>query len=265
MARWAGTTPGEGDLSRLSNVERGGEEDGRRGSKGSDSVSARLARVRERIATACERCGRDPGDVVLIGASKRQTVQRMVEAWHAGLEIFGENQVQEAATKRGELPEATEWHLIGPLQSNKARRAVELFSTVHSLDRIKIARALDREAERQGKKLQGFLEINLGEEETKHGFAPRDLASQVKPLTELSHLHIVGLMAIPPRGGDVEASRPWFRRLHALRDELVSGDDWRSCPGFLSMGMSEDFDVAVEEGATHIRVGTALFGPRPPR
>jgi pyridoxal phosphate enzyme (YggS family) len=226
-------------------------------------VAARLEAVRERIAAACGRAGRDAADVVLLGASKSQPVARLRAAFDAGLTVFGENRVQEAQRKAAELPAAIDWHLIGPLQSNKAAAAAALFSTVHSLDRPKIAEALERAAAALGKRLDVFVEVNLGGEATKHGFAPAGLAAALRPLAGLAHLRVVGLMAIPPEEADAEAMRPWFRRLRELRDALAAEPEWRDRPLGLSMGMSGDFEVAVEEGATHVRVGTALFGPRP--
>ncbi len=142
------------------------------------------------------------------------------------------------------------------------RPAVELFRAVHSIDRTQIAEALDREAAAQGKSMDGFLEINLGGEESKHGFTPENLADAVRPLAGLANLRIAGLMAIPPPGETAEDSRSWFRRLRELRDDLSGRPEWQGFPGWLSMGMSDDFEVAVEEGATHVRVGSALFGPR---
>lgn len=229
-----------------------------------EEVATRLAAVRERMARACDRAGRDPVAVTLIGASKLQPIAALRAACQAGLEVFGENRVQEAMTKIEQLPEIREWHLIGPLQSNKARRTVELFAAVHSVDRAKIARLLDREAGARGRRLPCFFEVNLGGEATKHGFPAATLAESLAPLTELAHLEPLGLMAIPPFEEDAEASRPWFRRLRELSDELRSSDRWSRLPAGLSMGMSHDFEIAIEEGATHIRVGTAIFGPREP-
>jgi PLP dependent protein len=233
-----------------------------------DSIPERFARIQARIAEACRRAGRPAGSVILVGASKTQPVAALAAAWEAGLRVFGENRVQEAVAKSGELPPeiapGIEWHLIGPLQSNKVRPAVELFRAIHSVDRPRIAEALDREAAARGRTLDGFLEINLGGEESKHGFSPDGLAEAVRPLAGLAHLRIAGLMAIPPQGDDPEGSRPWFRQLRALRDDLAARPEWSAFPGWLSMGMSDDFEVAIEEGATHVRVGTALFGPRDP-
>jgi pyridoxal phosphate enzyme (YggS family) len=239
-----------------------------------DELPARLAAVQARIAEACARRGRDPGNVVLVGVSKTHPAAAVAAAWRAGLRVFGENRVQEAVAKSRELADLMEtametppeFHLIGPLQSNKVRLALELFRTIHSIDRPSIAAALDREAGTRGLRLTGFLEVNLGGEASKHGFLPADLAAAAHPLADLRHLRIAGLMAIPPQSEDPEDSRRWFIRLRELRDELAARPEWsarwQGFGGWLSMGMSHDFEVAVEEGATHVRVGTALFGSR---
>lgn len=234
-------------------------------------IAERLAGIHDRIATACRAAGRSPAEVVLVGASKTQPAAALAEAWRAGLRVFGENRIQEALAKSAELapllPEAAEidWHLIGPLQSNKVRAALDLFAKIHAVDRVKIAEALDREAAARGRVVTGFLEVNLGGESSKHGFPPHGFAEAVRPLARLQHLRIAGLMVIPPPGATPEASRPWFRRLRELRDDLAARPEWQGFPGWLSMGMSDDFEVAIEEGATHVRVGTALFGGRGPR
>jgi len=229
-------------------------------------LQARLAAVRGEIEAACARSGRSVSAVTLLGASKTQPAEVLAAAFRLGLRTFGENRVQEALGKAALLPPevvaGAEWHLIGPLQSNKVKVALDLFRVVHSIDRPKIAIALDREAAGRGLHLTGFLEINLGGEASKHGFPPAGLAAAVAPLAGLAHLRITGLMAIPPEAEDPEGSRPWFRRLRELRDELAARPEWQGFPGHLSMGMSHDFAVAVEESATHVRVGTALFGPR---
>lgn len=235
-----------------------------------DELPERLAALQARIAEACVRSGRRPEDVVLVGVSKTQPAAAVEAAWRAGLRVFGENRVQEAVAKSRELahlsPSPPEWHLIGPLQSNKVRLALELFRTIHSIDRPSIAAALDREAGTRGLRLTGFLEVNIGSEASKHGFLPEGLAAAVRPLADLQHLRIAGLMAIPPQSGDPEDSRRWFIRLRELRDELAARPEWTArwagSGGRLSMGMSHDFEVAVAEGATHVRVGTALFGAR---
>lgn len=235
-------------------------------------LPARLAAIRDRIAAACARAGRDPGEVVLLGVSKTHPAAAVAAAWRAGLRDFGENRVQEALAKSRELAglggagSGPAWHLIGPLQSNKIRPALELFRIIHSIDRPRIAEAVDREAAARGLRLTGFLEINVGGEPSKHGFPPGDLAAAVRSLAGLQHLRIAGLMAVPPQGDDPEESRRWFVRLRELRDDLGARPEWAAVwsgsGGWLSMGMSHDFEVAIEEGATHVRVGTALFGVR---
>jgi len=233
-------------------------------------VAERLAEVRARITAACERAGRDPAEVTLVGASKSQPVERLVAAARAGLTVLGENRVQEAEAHRraveAELgPDAAgrlAWHLIGPLQSNKAKAAAELFDAIQSVDRPKIARYLERELAARGRSVPALVEVNLGGEESKHGFRPEKLAEAIRPFADYEHLRIAGLMVIPPPGDTPEDSRPWFRRTRDLRDALGSRPEWSGWPGLLSMGMSDDYEVAVEEGATHVRVGSALFGPR---
>ena len=238
-------------------------------------LPARVAEVRDRIAAACARAGRRPEDVTLVGVTKTHPAALAEAAWRAGVWVLGENRVQEALAKSRELshlpppPDGPEWHLIGPLQSNKVRAALDLFRTIHSIDRPKIAEAVDHEAATRGIRVDGFLEFNVGGEESKHGFPPDGLAEAVRPLVGLNRpegktagLRIVGLMAIPPFTDDPEASRRWFVRLRELARQLAARPEWAGFPGFLSMGMSHDYEVAIEEGATHVRVGTALFGAR---
>lgn len=230
----------------------------------SSSLAERLTAIQERIGQACERAGRDVSTVTLVGVSKAQPLEKLQHAYAAGLRVFGENRVQEAEDKVPAMPEDAEWHMIGPLQSNKIKRAAALFDTIHAVDRLKIARGLDREAAAQNRRLRCFVEVNLGDEESKHGFPARDLFDRVAPLTDLEHLDFIGLMAIPPFDDNPEASRPWFVQLRRLRDDLAAHSAWRDFPGLLSMGMSNDFEVAIAEGATHVRVGTAIFGRRRP-
>jgi hypothetical protein len=226
------------------------------------AVKARVLSLEERIVASSSRSGRRRQDVVLVGACKRQPLAAVRAAVEAGVRHLGENLVQEGEAKRRELGGGIVWHLIGPLQSNKAGRTVETFDVVQSVDRLKIARVLDREAARRERLLPVLVEINLGGETSKHGFAPADLPNGIAPLAELEHLDVRGLMAIPPPTADAEGSRRWHRMLRELRDRLARS--WpRPFAGELSMGMSDDFEVAIEEGATYVRVGTELFGPRP--
>ncbi|MEO7794715.1 MAG: YggS family pyridoxal phosphate-dependent enzyme [Thermoanaerobaculia bacterium] len=228
------------------------------------SLAARFSAIESRIRAACERAGRSRSAVRLVGASKFQPLTALAATYDLGLRCFGENRVQEGAAKATELPGDIEWHLLGPLQSNKVRKAVSIFRVVHAVDRLAIALELDSEAARQERPLAGFVEVNLGAEESKHGFAAEGLIAALAPLASLSHLEIRGLMAIPPPGATAEDSRPHFRRLAALRDELATRPEWRArlFAGELSMGMSDDFEIAIEEGATHVRIGSALFGDR---
>lgn len=220
----------------------------------------RLAEIETRITAACVRCHRDPTEVTLVGAAKRQSDERLLAACRAGLRHLGENIVQEGEAHRRTLSSFAEtWHLIGPLQSNKVRKAVEIFDIVHSIDRLKIARKLNLEAGRSGKAIKGFLEVNLGEEPSKHGFHRAELPQVIEDLASLEHVEVVGLMAIPPMANSETEARGWFRRLRDLRERLFPNG------GCLSMGMSADFEIAIEEGATHVRVGSALFGPRAER
>ena len=228
-----------------------------------EEVGDRYRAVRQRLDTACRDAGRSPDEVVLVGASKRQSIDRLQAAWEAGLRVFGENRVQEAEAKAPLLPAECDWHLLGPLQSNKVKKAVRLFTTIHSIDRLKIARALDREAGLAAVEINGFLEVNLGDEPSKHGFSPGDLPLQASQLAGFDHLRIVGLMAIPPFEPDLSSARGWFDRLRGLRDDLAARPEWSGFAGRLSMGMSHDFELAVAAGATHVRVGTDLFGERP--
>ncbi len=201
--------------------------------------------------------------MTLIGASKRQPLERVESAYAEGLRCFGENRVQEAAEKIPRLAPDIDWHLIGPLQSNKAARAARLFSTVHSVDRLKIARALDFHANSANRTLRCFLQVNLGDEPSKAGFSATQILERatLEPLLQLERLNILGLMAIPPLANDGATARHWFRELATLSRKVQQ--EFATGPG-LSMGMSSDFEIAIEEGATHIRLGSTLFGERQP-
>jgi pyridoxal phosphate enzyme (YggS family) len=217
-------------------------------------VRANLERVRAVVAGACERTGRSPNGVLLIAVSKTVDLERIRQAIAAGVPALGENRVQEARGKIETLGRPVPWHLIGSLQTNKAKDAVRLFDWIHSVDRLELARELDRRATALGRTVDALIEVNVGEEPQKAGVRP----DQIKPLLDaaagLRGIRIRGLMAIPPVVDDAEQSRLHFRRLRELRDALGMEH--------LSMGMSADFEVAVEEGATMVRVGTAIFGPR---
>jgi len=221
----------------------------------------RLAEVRRRIATAAERTRRDPSDVTLIAVAKTFPAELVVQAVAAGATDIGENRVQEAVAKRPVVPPAT-WHLIGPLQRNKAAAALAAFDVIHTVDRDEIAERLQLLLGRDwpGRRQRVLMEVNVGRERQKAGVLPEDAPALATTILALDRLELLGLMAIPPFGDDPEASRPHFRALRELRDRLADRLG-RALPQ-LSMGMSLDFEVAVEEGATMVRVGTAIFGER---
>ena len=217
-------------------------------------VAENLARVRERIRRAAMRVGRAPEEVLLVGVSKSVDVERIRRALAAGLPALGENRVQEAGEKIEALGHAVPWHMVGHLQTNKARDAVLLFDLIHSVDRLDLARELQRRAVAAGRVVEVLVQVNLSGEATKGGFGADELKGALEAMTELPALRVRGLMTIPPPVERAEESRGWFRRLRDLRNEAGLEH--------LSMGMSDDFEVAVEEGATMVRVGTAVFGPR---
>jgi PLP dependent protein len=220
-------------------------------------IAGNLERVRERLARAAERSGRRPADVLLIAVSKTVDVERMRAAVAAGVAALGENRVQEARSKVAELGRPVAWHLIGHLQTNKARDAVELFDVIHSLDRVELARELERRAAARGQVVEALLQVNVAAEASKGGVGADLVGETLDIVGKLPHVRVRGLMTIPPEVERADDARPWFRRLRELGERHGLRE--------LSMGMSHDFEVAVEEGATMVRVGTAIFGPRPPR
>ncbi|MBV9959212.1 MAG: YggS family pyridoxal phosphate-dependent enzyme [Acidobacteria bacterium] len=225
----------------------------------------RLALIRRRIDACAHGAGRAPEEVELIAVSKTHPAALLREAIAAGVESFGENRVQEAEAKIMELGrEGVRWHLIGHLQANKARRAVQLFDVIHSLDSDALARRLDRLcAEEERALLPVLIQVDLAGEETKTGASVDALPELVAVVNAAQHLRLAGLMTLPPFFEEAEQARPFFRRLRELRDELAAGGAFGgSARGELSMGMSHDFEVAIEEGATMVRVGTAIFGER---
>ena len=226
------------------------------------SIEANLAGVREEIAAACRRAGRSESEVALMAVSKVHPVEALLEAYGAGQRLFGENRVQEFAEKAPSLAGLSdlEVHLIGPLQSNKTAKAAELFAAIDAVDSLKIALRLNSAAEALGRRLPILVEVKLSHEESKHGVAPADLPALLDQLRPLTHLVPRGLMTVPPWTEDAEPARPYFRELRRLRDT-----NQRACPTLtqLSMGMSNDFAVAIEEGSTSVRIGTAIFGKRP--
>ena len=220
-------------------------------------VSENLRVVRGKIASAAERARRDASGIKLVAVSKTHPVEVLRDAIASGATVLGENKVQEAEGKIVELGRDTaEWHLIGHLQSNKARKAVQLFDVIQSLDSLQLAKRLERICEEEGRdRLSVLVQVDLAGEQTKSGVTEGDLPTLVEFLGKCRRLSFDGLMVLPPFFDDAEATRPYFRRLRKIRDDIIPG-------GQLSMGMSHDFDVAIEEGATIVRVGTAIFGAR---
>jgi pyridoxal phosphate enzyme (YggS family) len=228
------------------------------------SVAQNVSRVRERIRQAAQRAGRDPAEVRLLAAAKTVEAARIRAAIAAGVTIIGENYLQEARRKIGQLGrDAAEWHFIGTLQRNKVRYVFDLFDVLHSVDRLELAEEIHRRGERLGRSMPILLEVNVGGEASKSGFDPQSLLQEAEKLVPLTHIQVRGLMTIPPPTPTPQEARPFYRVLRELRDRLVerglSGLDFAE----LSMGMTADFEVAIEEGATIVRVGTAIFGPRP--
>ncbi|HEV7219882.1 MAG: YggS family pyridoxal phosphate-dependent enzyme [Terriglobales bacterium] len=230
------------------------------------SVAQNVELVRERIATSARRAGRDPSSISLMAVSKTFPAQAIREAYASGIRLFGESRVQEFAEKSEALRDLQDghWHMIGHLQTNKAAKAAELFAGIDSVDSLRLAEKLNSEAGKLQKKLEVLIEINIGGESVKSGVAPgsRQLEELLQAAPVLEHLEFRGLMTVPPFSDDPEQARPYFRMLRELRDQIGA----RRLPSVsmevLSMGMSHDFEVAIEEGSTCVRVGTAIFGNR---
>ena len=231
------------------------------------SIAANLERLRNEVADACARSQRNPADIALMAVSKVHPAEALLEAYAAGQRLFGENRVQEFAGKAAQFMQDGLWkpgdgpsvHLIGPLQNNKTAKAAELFDAVDTLDSLKTASRLNEAAAALNKTIPVLIEIKLSHEETKHGLAPEMLPEFLKAVVGFANLRVDGLMTVPPWSEDAETARPYFQHLRRLRDESS-----REHPGLteLSMGMSNDFRVAIEEGSTTVRVGTAIFGKR---
>ena|SRR5438105_8403508 len=231
------------------------------------SIAENIADLRRRIAHAASRASRDPADITLLAVTKTVDPERIRQAYEGGLRVFGENRVQEFENKSAALADCAgaEWHLIGHLQSNKATDAVNAFAAIDSVDSLRLAQKLNTAAEKLDKNLPVLLEINVGEERSKSGFVPgsHELDELLVAAPQLNHLRISGLMAIPPFAENPQKSRLYFRQLQQLREQIAA----RKLPSIkmevLSMGMSHDFEVAIEEGSTCVRIGTAIFGARP--
>jgi len=226
------------------------------------NIAENLQRVRDRIAHAALRVGRDPTDILLIGAAKTRSAAEVQAAVDAGLRDIGENYVQEAQAKFQVVGRAARWHFIGHLQRNKAKDAVELFDWIHSVDSLRLAQALSQRAQQRGQVVSVLLEIQVGDEPTKFGLRPEEALAQVESIAALPGLRIEGLMTMPPFREDPDQVRPFFRQVRRLAEQIEAFKLKNVAMQYLSMGMSHDFEVAIEEGANMVRVGTALFGPR---
>jgi hypothetical protein len=226
------------------------------------SVAGNLKQIEERIRTAAQRVGRNPDSVRLVAVSKTQPAEAVKAALEAGQQLFGENYVQEFLEKAQQLPECVEWHFIGSLQSNKVKYLAGLTTLIHSVDRLSLAREIDRQWEKIGRPCDILLQVNISGEETKSGTTSENLLQLAREASLLTHLRVRGLMTLPPFFDEPERVRPYFRELKRLAEVLAA----EQIPGItmeeLSMGMSGDFEVAIEEGATLVRVGSAIFGER---
>src|SRR4030043_490893 len=222
-------------------------------------IKENFLRVLERIERAAQGVGRNPEEINLVAVSKTVEGAKIKEAIESGVSILGENYVQEAQKKIEEIGRIVSWHFIGHLQSNKAKYAVSLFDMIHSLDSISLAEELNRRAEKEGRTMNAMIEVNLSGETTKFGTEEEKAFDIARRVLNLSHLSLVGLMTMPPYFDDPELSRPYYIRLRELKEKMIKeGIPLRE----LSMGMSNDFEIAIEEGATFVRVGTAIFGER---
>ena len=228
------------------------------------NLQSRLEDVRQRIALAANRSGRVPNDITLVAVSKTHPAPVIAQAIAWGVTDLGENKVQEAEIKIGQIGESgVRWHLIGHLQGNKARRAVKIFDVIHSLDSASLAQRLEHACVDEGRdELPVLIQVDLAGETTKSGIPDSDLPKLVKVVNSCSRLTLIGLMVLPPYFANPEQVRPFFRQLRELRDELKAKGSFASGYGELSMGMTHDFEIAIEEGATILRVGTAIFGER---
>lgn len=223
-------------------------------------VKENLKEIRLKILAACLRAGRDVIDVQLIAVSKTFPAELLFEAYQSGQLVFGESRLQEAQSKVAALPDSLDWHFIGGVQRNKVGKLLKIFQTIHAIDSLRLASYVNEIARTLERVPQVFLQVNLGGEQSKGGFHPDTLRADMKALLKLKRIKIMGLMCIPPVGISSESARPWFSQLRQMRSSLEV-EFCTSLPS-LSMGMSGDYEVAIEEGATHVRVGSAIFGKR---
>ncbi|MFO7987897.1 MAG: YggS family pyridoxal phosphate-dependent enzyme [Desulfotignum sp.] len=227
------------------------------------TIQDNLTAIREQIDAAAAACGRNPADIILVGVSKKHSVEKMLQAIDAGLTDLGENYIQEAVDKIEAIGETKAcWHFIGHLQSNKARFAVQYFDLIHTVDKVKLAKEIDKQAKKINKCQKILLQVNIGEEDTKFGADAEQMVDLARAVTEFEHLKLQGLMCMPPYFDDPEAARPYFQHLAQIREKILDAGVDAEAVRHLSMGMSHDFAAAIQEGATLVRVGTAIFGSR---
>jgi len=228
-------------------------------------IADNLTLLEERIANASSKAGRNAQDIKLIAVSKTVDAERIKQAIEAGVTILGENYIQEARNKIKEIGQGARWDFIGHLQSNKAKYAVDLFEMIHSVDRLSLAQEINRVAEKKGEKVRILVQVNISGEETKSGIDPQKVRTLIGKIATMSNLSLEGLMTMPPYFDDPEKARPYFTALRELRDTILKESIGDIILQELSMGMSGDFEVAIEEGSTMVRIGTAIFGERPPK
>ncbi len=225
-------------------------------------IQENLKEVRERIAAACARCGRDPGEVTLIAVSKTKPLEDLQAAFDCGCRVFGENKVQEILQKEPEMPEDACFHMIGHLQRNKVRQVLRHVSMIHSVDSLRLAQQIGQDAEKEGLDMDILLEVNVAGEESKYGFAPEEVMEAAVQISSIPRVHIRGLMTIAPFVSNSEDNRVIFEKLYKLSVDIKSKNIDNVAMSVLSMGMTGDYEVAIEEGATMVRVGTGIFGAR---
>ena len=225
-------------------------------------IAVNISKIKQRIAVACARCGRDPHSVALMAVTKTVSTERIMQAVDAGITMLGENYVQEAREKYDLLKGRAQLHMIGRLQTNKAKYAVRLFEYVHSVDRLELAQELDKRAKAANRKINILIEVNVSAEQTKSGIPAAEAMQLIESIATLEHLSVRGLMTMAPYSDDPENSRPCFQALKDLRNDIARKGIPEVQMGELSMGMTDDFEIAIEEGATIVRIGRAIFGAR---
>ena len=227
-----------------------------------DQICRNLEEVENRIENACRRAGRDRKEVTLIAVSKMNPAETVIAAHDCGIDVFGENKVQELCDKIETIPFPLKWHLIGHLQTNKVKYIIGKVEMIHSVDSVKLARIIDKESEKKGVITDILLEINIAQEESKYGIRPEECEAVVREISAFKNVRIRGLMTVAPFTEEAETNRPYFKQMRELSVDIASKNIDNISMNVLSMGMTGDFEVAIEEGATHVRVGTGIFGAR---